>query len=137
MTIGMNTFESMKLLLDTHTIIWYIWDSPRLPNHIRQKIQEDSNDVYVSVVSLWEISIKTRQGKLIFRNSLADTARSLRDKGFRFLAIRPDHVYRLDTLELHHKDTFDRMLIAQSLAEDFILVGCDEVFDRYGIRRLW
>ena len=135
--IGMTTFESMKLLLDTHTIIWFIDKSPRLPQHVRDMLEDVSNNVSVSVVSLWEISIKARQGKLIFSNSLTDTASSLRSKGFRFLAIRPDHVYRLDTLELHHKDPFDRMLIAQSLAEDFILVGCDEVFDDYGVRRLW
>ena len=100
-------------------------------------LEDESNNIYVSVVSLWEISIKTRQGKLIFNNSLADTALSLRSNGFHFLAIRPDHVYRLDALELHHKDPFDRMLIAQTLASDFVLVGCDEVFDRYGVRRLW
>ena len=127
----------MKLLLDTHTVIWFIEKNPRLPNHVRDMLEDESNNIYVSVVSLWEISIKTRQGKLIFNNSLADTALSLRSNGFHFLAIRPDHVYRLDALELHHKDPFDRMLIAQTLASDFVLVGCDEVFDRYGVRRLW
>jgi PIN domain nuclease of toxin-antitoxin system len=100
-------------------------------------LEDESNDVYVSVVSLWEISIKTRQGKLIFNNSLTETARQLRSNGFRFLVVRPDHVYRLDTLVLHHKDPFDRMLIAQSLASGFVLVSCDEAFDDYGIRRLW
>ena len=60
----------MRLLLDTHTFIWYIWDDPRLPGHIRQMIKDDSNVVYVSVVSLWEMSIKSRLGKLELRRSL-------------------------------------------------------------------
>ena len=127
----------MRLLLDSHTIIWYAEDDPRLPGHIRQMIKDDSNVVYVSVVSLWEMSIKFRLGKLELRRSLNDIVRLLRSNGFRFLTIRLNHVSRLDMLEPHHKDPFDRMLIAQSLAGGFALVGCDEVFDRYGIRRLW
>ena len=127
----------MRLLLDTHTFIWYIRDNSRLPWHIRQMIKDDSNVVYVSVISLWEISIKSRQGKLELHKSLADIVRSLRGNGFRLLPVRLNHVYRLDTLALHHKDPFDRMLIAQSLAGGFALVGCDEVFDQYGVRRLW
>ena len=127
----------MKLLLDTHTFIWYIWDDPRLPSHIRQMIKDDSNNVYVSVVSLWEMSIKSRLGKLELRRLLNDIVRLLRSNGFRLLSIRLNHIYRLDTLELHHRDPFDRMLIAQSLAGGFAFVGCDEVFDLYGVRRLW
>ena len=127
----------MRLLLDTHTVIWYIRDDPHLPGHIRQMIKDDSNIIYVSVVSLWEISIKSRQGKLELHKSLNDVVHLLRGNGFRFLTIRLNHVSRLDTLESHHKDPFDRMLIAQSLAGSFALVGCDEMFDRYGVRRLW
>jgi len=127
----------MKLLLDTHTIIWYILDDPRLPEHIRRIIKDDSSDVHVSVVSLWEISIKSRLGKLDLNRSLVDTARFLRKSGFLFLKVDLDHVFRLDTLERHHKDPFDRMLIAQALAGNFALVGCDDVFDLYGVRRMW
>jgi PIN domain nuclease of toxin-antitoxin system len=127
----------MRLLLDTHTIIWYIRDDPRLPDSIRKMIKDNANDVYVSAISLWEISIKSRKGTLNLNRTLHDLARLLRRQGFRFLAVRMKHVFRLDTLDLHHKDPFDRMLIAQSLAGGFALVGCDEVFDQYGIRRLW
>ena len=127
----------MRLLLDTHTIIWYIWDDSRLPVHIRQMIKDDSNTVYVSMISLWEMSIKSRKGKLDLHRSLADIVRSLHNNGFRLLTIRLNHIYRLDTLALYHNDPFDRMLIAQSLADGFTLVGCDEIFDRYDVRRLW
>ena len=127
----------MKLLLDTHTVIWFVEDSPRLPKHIRQMLDDEANEIYVSVISLWEISIKSRKGQLDFNRSLRGAARLLRNRGFRLLPVRQKHVFRLDALELHHKDPFDRMLIAQSLAEGFALVGCDEVFDLYDVQRWW
>jgi PIN domain nuclease of toxin-antitoxin system len=100
-------------------------------------IKDDFNVVYVSVVSLWEISIKSRRGKLDMNRSFADVIRLLHANGFRLLTIRLRHIRRLNSLELHHKDPFDRMLIAQSLAENFPLVGCDDVFDLYNVQRLW
>jgi PIN domain nuclease of toxin-antitoxin system len=127
----------MELLLDTHTVIWFINNDSHLPPHIREMLDDDSNDIYVSVISLWEMSIKIRQGKLNFDRSLADTAYLLRSKGFRFLEVRLNHTFRLDSLEPHHKDPFDRMLIAQALTENAAIVGCDEIFDIYGVRRLW
>jgi PIN domain nuclease of toxin-antitoxin system len=127
----------MQLLLDTHTVIWYAEDDVRLPDHIRQMIRDDYNDVFVSIVSLWEMSIKINLGKLDLSRSFDGMVHLLRDNGFRFLPVQLNHVFSLDTLELHHKDPFDRMLIAQALAEDFAFVGCDDVFDRYGVRRLW
>ena len=127
----------MELLLDTHTIIWYVEDDPRLPKHIRQTLKDDSNNIYVSMISLWEISIKSRLGRLDMSKPLADVVSSLYDNFFEFLTVRLDHVFRLDTLEQYHKDPFDRMLIAQALAGNFALVGCDEVFDLYGVRRMW
>ena len=69
--------------------------------------------------------------------SLRDIVRLLYNNGFRLLTVQLRHIYRIDMLELHHKDPFDRMLIAQTLAEGFVLVGCDDVFDRYGVHRLW
>jgi PIN domain nuclease of toxin-antitoxin system len=127
----------MKLLLDTHTVIWYINGNTRMPQHIRQILDNKSNDVYVSVISLWEISIKSQKGKLVLHKSLEDIMRLLYSNGFQFLGINPVHVHCLDSLPLRHKDPFDRMLIAQSLEDDFVLVSCDEMFDRYDARRLW
>ena len=127
----------MQLLLDTHAVIWFINANSRLPQHIRELLDDDSNDVYVSIISPWEISIKSRQGKLDLYRSLDEFVRLLQDNGFRFLPVQLNHVYCLDTLEPHHKDPFDRMLIAQAITEDFTIVGCDEVFDLYGVRRLW
>jgi PIN domain nuclease of toxin-antitoxin system len=127
----------MRLLLDTHTVIWVIDGNSRMPQHIREMLVDSSNDVYVSAVSLWEISIKSRLGKYVLNESLVDITRLLRKKGFSFLPVRLKHVYHLDTLELHHKDPFDRMLIAQSLADDCALVSCDDAFDLYDVQRLW
>ena len=124
-------------MLDTHTIIWYAEDDPRLPGHIRQLIKDDTSDVFVSVISPWEMSIKSRQGKLDLSRSFDGMVQLMQKNGFGFLPIQLHHVYCLNTLELHHKDPFDRMLIAQALTEDFAIVGCDDVFDRYGVRRLW
>jgi len=127
----------MQLLLDTHTIIWYVEDDPRLPGHIRRMLKNDFNDIYVSLISFWEISIKSRLGKLSMSKSLADVVSSLDDNYFQFLTVHLDHIFCLNTLELHHKDPFDRMLLAQALAEDFALVSCDDVFDQYEIQRFW
>ena len=127
----------MRFLLDTHTVLWFFNGDSRLPVHLREILSNKSNIIYVSMISFWEISIKSRKGKLELHRPLADLVRLLRTHGFRFLTINLNHIYRLDTLKPHHHDPFDRMLIAQSLAEDFILIGYDEVFDRYGIRRLW
>jgi len=127
----------MRLLLDTHTVLWFINDDSRLPPHIREMLNDKSNVVRVSMISLWEMSIKSRLGKLELHRSLADIVRHLHANGFRLLTMDLSHVYRLDTLDHHHRDPFDRMLIAQSLADGFVFVGCDEVFDRYGVRRLW
>ena len=127
----------MRLLLDTHTIIWFINNSSRLPRHIREMLEDESNVVYVSIASLWEISIKFQLGKLDLDRSLGDAVRLLRDNGFRRLPVRLRHVFRLGTLVRHHRDPFDRMLIAQALTGGFAIVGCDDVFDLYGVRRLW
>ena len=127
----------MRLLLDTHTVIWFINGDSRLPQHIREMLEDETNIIYVSMISLWEMSIKSRQGKLDLHRTLADIVHLLHGNGFRLLTIRLSHVYRLDALAFHHKDPFDRMLIAQSLAGGFVLVGSDDVFDRYGIRREW
>jgi len=127
----------MELLLDTHTVIWFIDDNPRLPQRIREMLEDDYNTVYVSMISLWEISIKARRGKLDLKMPMADIVQSLYDNYFDFLSVSIEHIYRLDVLPLHHKDPFDRMLIAQSLVQNMPLVGCDEMFDFYDVRRFW
>ena len=127
----------MRLLLDTHTVLWFFSGDARLPLHIREILNNKSNIVHVSMISLWEMSIKSRKGKLNLHRPLVDIVRLLHGNGFRLMTVRLNHIYRLDTLAFHHQDPFDRMLIAQSLADGIVLVGCDEVFDRYDVRRLW
>jgi len=100
-------------------------------------LKDESNDVYVSLISLWEMSIKSQLGKLDLSRSLDEIVGLLNDNYFQLLTLRLNHIYGLDTLPQHHKDPFDRMLIAQSLTDDFTLVGCDEVFDQYGVQRQW
>ena len=127
----------MQILLDTHTIIWYAEDDSRLPGHIRRMIKDDFSDVFVSIISPWEMSIKNRQGKLDLVRSFDDMVHLMQDNGFRFLPVHLNHVYRQDTLESYHKDPFDRMLIAQALTEGFTIVGCDGKFNLYSVRKLW
>ncbi len=121
----------MRLLLDTHTFLW--WDSGELDARVVRKIQA-ADDVFVSAVTAWEIAIKSSSGKL---SALQDVDRALRDYGFSELPITIDHVNRLRDLPNHHRDPFDRMLVAQAMSEKLAVVSKDSVIARYPVRVLW
>ena len=128
----------MRLLLDTHALVWYIQADPKLPAARQSDIQDAANEVWVSPASYWEIAIKVHTGKWklnIPYPVLIDTA--LNVYKFQVLPILPDHTARLIGLPDHHRDPFDRLLIAQALAEGLSLVSVDAVFDQYGITRIW
>jgi len=127
----------MKYLLDTHTVLWCVGNSKRLSSQTKEIIANRNKDVFISSVSLWETTIKVNLGKLELNSTFGEFLDKVRSGDFVILQIEDEHLKRLATLPSIHGDPFDRMLIAQSLAEDFVLVGCDEVFDRYGVRRLW
>ncbi len=128
----------MKLLLDTHAFLWFVWKDARLSSAARMLIVDPNNDLWLSAASCWEIAVKMSVGKL----TLADPydvfmRREITANRLRILPIELAHAAATAALPLHHRDPFDRMLVAQSVAERAPLVSADAVFDRYGVTRLW
>lgn len=128
----------MKLLLDTHTLLWFIAGSPNLSATARSLIEDTANEKYVSIASLWEIAIKISIGKMSL-TALFDVLfpHQLQVNGFELLPIKVNHTSAIVTLPFHHRDPFDRIMIAQAIEEKMNLVSIDAVFDDYSITRLW
>ena len=128
----------MRLLLDTHALIWWLEGSRRLSMPARQAIGDADNDVLVSAASAWEIATKYRLGKLPSVEALArDVAGAIAAQDFDELPITVADAARAGALPGLHPDPFDRMLIAQAQARDLLLVSNETRFDAYGVRRLW
>ena len=127
----------MRLLLDTHALLWWLAGDRRLTGKARRAIEDQSNTVFVSAASAWEIATKTRLGKLSVSESAQDVGASLADQGFRGLDVTVLHGQRAGELPGSHSDPFDRMLIAQALTDGLTLVSREKVFDAYGVRRFW
>jgi len=126
----------MNVLLDTHTLLWALTDEQRLSDRVRNLLPRA--DTWFSVASIWEIVIKAKNGKLplpLPAGSYLMTKLAL--NGVRVLPVTADHALRVETLALHHRDPFDRMLIAQSLEEKLPLVTADPVFQRYAVNVIW
>jgi PIN domain nuclease of toxin-antitoxin system len=128
----------MRLLLDTHTLLWWLSENASLPASARKLIANKNNEVLVSAASAWEIATKVRLGKLPIAIELAhDFSAYLERERFDTLAVSVEHGIRAGLLPGAHKDPFDRMLIAQALAENLAIVSNDVVFDGYGVKRVW
>lgn len=128
----------MRVLLDTHVLLWWLLDLPLLSGTAHAVVEDNRNDIYVSAASAWEISIKYKQGRLLEAASfIADIEKAIANEGFAALAITIKCCERAGGLPLHHKDPFDRMLIAQAVSEGLTLVSNERLFDRYGVARLW
>jgi PIN domain nuclease of toxin-antitoxin system len=128
----------MRLLLDTHALLWWMTDDPHLSKLARVLIADEANISVVSAVSAWEIATKVRLGRLptaanLVRNFSLDLTR----ERIEILPISAAHGLRAGSLPGPHKDPFDRMLIAQALAEDVPIVSNDKALDGYGAKRLW
>ncbi|MBG1260886.1 type II toxin-antitoxin system VapC family toxin [Nostoc commune] len=123
----------MKVLLDTHIFIWWDSEPEKLSPNILSLLQRTDTKLYVSVVILWEIQIKSQLGKLTLSQSLEDIYDSQNKNGISFLSVIPAHVLNLNTLLLHHKDPFDRMLISQALVEGLTLISIDQIFKLYDV----
>ena len=121
----------MRLLLDTHVFIW--WDNAKLPKSVTARIQR-AEDVLVSAVTAWEISIKSALGKIAARGSVAE---AIADYGFTELPISAAHGDAVRSLPPHHRDPFDRMLVAQAIVEDLVIVSSDEAMARYKVPLVW
>jgi PIN domain nuclease of toxin-antitoxin system len=128
----------MKLLVDTHAYIWWGIDPAKLSTKAADALSKADSEIYVSVASLWEIAIKTQLGKLTLPVSVQVFAARLREENLvRTLPVMDAHVYAHTTLSPIHRDPFDRMLVAQSLAEGLVLVTSDGRIRDYGIPTLW
>ena len=125
----------MKLLLDTHALLWWLADDSRLSPKVRKIISNSANQVVVSSVSGWEISIKKALGKL--EVDLGLLLSEIEKNGFTLLQVSFEHGLRAGSLPCHHRDPFDRMLIAQSQCECLHLVSIDSQFSAYDVDVIW
>jgi PIN domain nuclease of toxin-antitoxin system len=126
----------MKVLLDTHTFLWAITNSAKLSPAARQHIA--SSERFWSVASVWEVLIKAQSGKLLLPSPAGDYLFSrMTANGVSVLPIKLEHVLRIETLAMEHRDPFDRMLIAQSLEEGWPVITADPVFRKYPVRVIW
>jgi PIN domain nuclease of toxin-antitoxin system len=127
----------MKYLLDTHAIIWYFEDSPRLPHNIAELIDNPEINICVCSISLWEIAIKVSLGKLELRVSLDEIFYNIKDGDYDVLQIENEYLQRLSSLPFLHKDPFDRLLIASAIAEDLTIITADENIQKYNVKWTW
>lgn len=128
----------MRLLLDTHVLIWFAEGSPRLPARVRTLLLEETDPVFVSIASIWEIAIKVGTGKLRFLSDFGPYFKAqMALNEFEPLSIAPEHAVAVAQLPHHPGDPFDRLLVAQCEIERLTLVSRDPAFDAYGIKRVW
>jgi PIN domain nuclease of toxin-antitoxin system len=123
-------------LLDTHTLIWFLDNDLRLPPSAKKQIESDVS-VFVSIVSIWEIAIKINIGKLKLKTDFQAIEQNLVTQDISILALDIAAIKTYLSLPLHHRDPFDRILIAQSLDRALIIISCDVQFDAYPVTRLW
>jgi PIN domain nuclease of toxin-antitoxin system len=121
----------MLLLLDTHVLLWTIFEPKKLSDTMRTEIVDTHNVVYISMVSLWEIAIKQSIGRLSIPDVFFDAV--YKKSGFEVISLGPKHVEQYRTLPLYHRDPFDRMLIAQAHTEKLTLVTSDEKILQYDV----
>ena len=127
----------MQLLLDTHTLLWFLAASPSLPKPVEASIMDPQNIVSVSIISLWEIGIKSSIGKLPLNGSIQEMADVLASQSVGIAPITAAAVDRMMQMPMHHRDPFDRLPMATTLTLDATLLSRDAALDAYGIRRAW
>jgi len=128
----------MRLLLDTHSFLWFISGSPHLSRNARTLIEDVSNQPFLSVASLWEMAIKLSLGKLSLSEPFEVLLpEQMRLNGINLLGIEMEHTALVAKLPFHHRDPFDRLLIAQAMVERIPIVSADTAFDAYDVKRLW
>jgi len=127
----------MNYLADTHTLIWYLEGNPKLSEKAENTIKDDNNNVYVSVVSFWEMAIKSSVGKLKLPESLHSIIQKTKNFDIDILQLHTDYILKIETLPFHHKDPFDRMIITTAITEQLPIISIDEKFDKYKVERIW
>ena len=128
----------MRLLLDTHAFLWFLLDDPQLSSTARALVVDPTNDIEVSPATYWEIAIKISLGKYELPEPYGlFIEREMATNNFRILPIAPKHTAALINLPFHHRDPFDRLMIAQAIVERIPIATVDVAFDAYPITRLW
>ena len=128
----------MRYLLDTHAFLWWVADDTRLSEAVRKVIKDSENEIMVSSASVWEMSIKTGVGRLRIPGDMTQfMSEQLATQGFSTLPINLHHALHVAKLPLLHRDPFDRMLIAQTIVENLVLITADSAMTQYEIPLLW
>lgn len=128
----------MRVLVDTHVFLWDLLEDRRSSRKAKQVLSSDEHELVFSLVSLWEIAIKMKIGKL---NTIGSSVAYIRDEmnayGMELLPIRYEHILQLEALPHHHNDPFDRLLIAQAVTESLQILTGDAAFQQYGVKLVW
>jgi len=127
----------VKLLLDTHTLLWFDGGDRRLSARARRALEDEAAELIVSAASVWELAIKTDRGRLTLPRPVDEYVAELVDSGYWLMPITAAHAAGVAKLPYHHRDPFDRLLAAQALAEQVPLVTRDRVFKKYGVEVHW
>ena len=128
----------MKVLIDTHVFIWWTSDSQKLSLLVYNLLSDPNTQVFLSVVSIWEMQIKLSLGKLQLKTALPELIEDeIKRNRIKLLPLDLSHIYALSNLSNYHRDPFDRLLISQSQSEKLLIVSIDAKFDGYDIERLW
>ncbi|MDP3916484.1 MAG: type II toxin-antitoxin system VapC family toxin [Bacteroidota bacterium] len=127
----------MNLLLDTHTLIWFLNGDGKLSDRVKTAIEDPNNSRIVSIASIWEIAIKISLDKFRFQKGFKCFLDMVEENGFEILPVTFEHAMVVSTLEFIHRDPFDRLLIAQCKADKLILATKDENIKRYNIQTIW
>lgn len=127
----------MNLLLDTHTFIWFINGDSSLPEQVRNEIKNINNRCFLSIASLWEMAIKLSINKLQLKSDFNKVVEFLIDNDIEILPITFEHIQKLLKLKFHHRDPFDRLIIAQGAIEKLLILTKDENFKKYKVKTMW
>lgn len=127
----------MKLLLDTHAFLWFVAGDARLSQPAGRAMEDDDAELYLSAASVWELAIKSSLGRFTLPGSVEEYVTEKIQDGFRMLPVDWTHAAAVEKLPLHHRDPFDRLLVAQALAESLTVVTGDSSFRAYGVKVVW
>jgi len=128
----------LKYLVDTHVLLWIIDNNSQLSQKVKEIYLDEDNEILLSIVSIWEMAIKISLKKLAIPGVLSDFVKNhIIGNNIRILDIRLSHIYRLEHLQYHHRDPFDRLIISQCIEENIPIICSDSRFDQYNVDRIW